>query len=193
MKGPGGWKFLGKELQNTTACKWTEGLGNLWSLVQIPPLPRGFWLPFLPNPLVKCAGKTKNRELEMSFQRGLEKAVTGIIGSILINSILAGFAKDGLIPSYLVISFTVAGFLGSVVLMFSFKTTGVVFTLGWIFGAFMLKDLLGPIDFIVYLIAPIVALIVRAVSFFKGRGQWILNRWMFEEGVTTALGLLLVL
>jgi len=107
----------------------------------------------------------------MSFQRGLEQAVAGVIGGILINAILAGFAKDGLIPSHLVISFTVAGFLGSVLLMFSFKTTGVVFTLGWIFGAFMLKDLFGPIDFIVYLVAPIAALIVRAVAFFKGRGQ----------------------
>ena len=107
----------------------------------------------------------------MSFQRGLEKAVTGIIGSILINSILAGFAKDGLIPSYLVISFTVAGFLGSILLMFSFETTGVVFTIGWIVGALMLKDLLGSIDFVVYLVAPLAALAIRAVAFFKGRGQ----------------------
>jgi len=104
----------------------------------------------------------------MSFQRGLREAVTGIIGGILINVILAGFAKDGLIPSYLVISFTVAGFLGSVVLMFSFKTTGVVFTLGWIIGALMLKDLLGPIDFVVYLVAPIAALVIRVVALFKG-------------------------
>lgn len=107
----------------------------------------------------------------MSFQRGLGEAVTGIIGGILFNTILAGFAKDGLIPSYLVISFTVAGFLGSVVLMFSFKTTGVIFTLGWIVGALMLKDLLGPIDFVIYLVAPTAALVIRAVAFFKGRGQ----------------------
>jgi len=104
----------------------------------------------------------------MSFQRGLGEAATGIIGSILFNAILAGFAKDGLIPSYLVISFMVAGFLGSVVLMFSFKTAGIIFTSGWIVGALMLKDLLGSIDFVFYLVAPIAALVIRAVLFFKG-------------------------
>ena len=104
----------------------------------------------------------------MSFQRGLGEAATGILGGILFNAILAGFAKDGLIPSYLVISFTVAGFLGSVVLMFSFKTTGVIFTLGWIVGALMLKDLLGPIDFVIYLVAPIAALVIRGVALFRG-------------------------
>jgi hypothetical protein len=104
----------------------------------------------------------------MSFQRGFSEAVTGIIGGILINVILAGFAKDGLIPSYLVVSFTVAGFLGSIALLFFFKTAGIIFTLGWIVGALMLKDLLGPIDFVVYLVAPIAALVIRAIAFFKG-------------------------
>jgi hypothetical protein len=43
----------------------------------------------------------------------------------------------------------------------------VIFTIGWIFGAFLLKDILAPFDFIVYLGAPIVALVFRAVIFFK--------------------------
>jgi len=104
----------------------------------------------------------------MSFQRGFGEAVTGIIGGILISALLAGFAKEGLIPPYLVILFTIAGFLGSMALLFFFKTAGVIFTLGWIVGALMLKDLLGTIDFVVYLVAPITALVIRAVAFFKG-------------------------
>ena len=104
----------------------------------------------------------------MSFQQGFRQAVAGIIGGILVNAILAGFAKDGLIPSYLVILFTVAGFLGSVLLMFTFTTTGIVFTLGWIVGALILKDLLGPADFIIYLVAPIAVLVIRTVAHFKG-------------------------
>jgi ABC-type Na+ efflux pump permease subunit len=95
------------------------------------------------------------------------EAITGIVGSIVIGTILSSFAKDGLIPSYMVFWITAAGFLGAIVLMFSFSITGVVFTLGWIVGAWLLKDMLGTVDFIIYLVAPIVALIIRAVLFFK--------------------------
>ncbi len=103
----------------------------------------------------------------MSFQRGMGEASTGIVGSIIISTILSSFAKDGLIPSYMVFWITAAGFLGAMVLMFSFSTTGVIFTLGWIVGAWVLKDMLGTFDFIVYLVAPIVALVIRVVLFFK--------------------------
>ena len=104
----------------------------------------------------------------MKFQEGFVEAVIGIIGCIVINSILAAFAKDGLIPSYLVILFTIAGFLGAIALFFSFKTTGFIFTLGWIAGAVLLKDLLGPAEFIVYLIVPIVALVIGVVVAVRG-------------------------
>jgi hypothetical protein len=103
----------------------------------------------------------------MSFQRGVAEAVTGIVGSIILSAILSSFAEEGLIPSYMVFWITAAGFLGAIVLMFSFSTTGVFFTLGWIVGALLLKDVLGTFDFIVYLVAPIVALVVRGVLFLR--------------------------
>lgn len=104
----------------------------------------------------------------MNFKEGFVEAVIGIIGGIVINGILAAFAKDGLIPSYLVILFTIAGFLGAIALFFTFKTTGFIFTLGWIAGAVVLKDLLGPIEFIVYLIFPIAALVVGVIIAVRG-------------------------
>jgi hypothetical protein len=102
-----------------------------------------------------------------NFPKGLSQAIIGIVGSIFISTLLRGFAADGLIPSYMVFWITAAGFLGAIVLMFSFSTMGVVFTLGWIVGAWLLKDMLGTFDFIVYLVAPIVALTIRVVLFFK--------------------------
>ena len=51
--------------------------------------------------------------------------------------------------------------------MFSFQTAGFIFILGWIVGAWLLKDMLTPFDFVVYLGAPIVALVARVVLFFK--------------------------
>ena len=103
----------------------------------------------------------------MSFQKGMGEAVTGIVGSIILSAILTSFAKDGLIPSHMVFWITAAGFLGVLVLMFSFKTAGFIFTIGWIVGALLLKDMLTPSDFVVYLVAPIAALVVRVGLFFK--------------------------
>lgn len=103
----------------------------------------------------------------MTFQRGLGEAVTGIIGGILINVVLAEFAKEELIPSYLVFLFAVAGFLGAIALFMSLTAAGFIFTLGWIIGAWILKDLFGPIDFVVYLVVPVAALVIGAVLFFK--------------------------
>ena len=101
------------------------------------------------------------------FQKGFSEVAIGIIGGIVISTLLSGFAEDELIPSYMVFLFTFVGFLGAIALMFSFKTAGFIFTLGWIVGAWLLKDMLAPFDFVVYLVAPIVALVIRVVLFFK--------------------------
>ena len=102
-----------------------------------------------------------------ALPKGLGEAATGIIGGIVISAILSGFAQDGLIPSNMVFLFTLAGFLGAIVLMFSFSTSGIVFTIGWIIGALLLKDMLTTFNFIVYLVAPIAALAIRGVLFIR--------------------------
>lgn len=102
-----------------------------------------------------------------SLQRGVVEAITGIIGGIIFNAVLASSAQQKLIPTEMVLLLTLGGLLSSLVLMFSLKTTGVVFTLGWIAGALILKDLLSPIDFVVYIVAPIAALVIRGVWLFK--------------------------
>jgi hypothetical protein len=53
--------------------------------------------------------------------------------------------------------------------MISFATSGIIFTVGWIVGALILKDMLTTFDFVVYLVAPIVALVARAVVYFYSR------------------------
>jgi hypothetical protein len=102
-----------------------------------------------------------------SLQWGLAEVFAGTIGAIVISAVLDGFEEDNLIPSSMVFLFTVIA--GSVVTLFSFWKTGIIFTLGWIFGAFLLKDVLSPLDFIVYLVAPITALVIRAIVFIRRR------------------------
>jgi uncharacterized membrane protein YeaQ/YmgE (transglycosylase-associated protein family) len=102
-----------------------------------------------------------------NFQKGLEEVFAGIIGAILISAVLDGFKEDNLIPSGWVFLFSVVGFAGSMGTLFSVWKFGVVFTLGWIFGALLLKDVLSPLDFIVYLVAPITALVIRVIVFIR--------------------------
>ncbi len=101
------------------------------------------------------------------LQKGISEVFTGIIGGIIFNAVLSSFAEDDLIPSSMVLLFSFIGFLGAIFLMYSFATTGITFTIGWIIGAFILKDILTPFGFIVYLVAPIAALLIRGVLFFK--------------------------
>jgi uncharacterized membrane protein YeaQ/YmgE (transglycosylase-associated protein family) len=103
----------------------------------------------------------------MSFQRGMGEAIAGIVGSIILSAILSSFAQDGLIPSNMVFIFTLAGFIGAIALIFSFKTAGFIFILGWTFGAWLLKDMLSTFDFIVYFVAPILALVIRIALSIK--------------------------
>lgn len=103
------------------------------------------------------------------FQKGFREVSKGIIASIIISAVLRGFAEDGLIPSYMVFLFTVCGFLGAILLMSSFAISGIIFTIGWIVGALILKDMLTTFDFVVYLVVPIVALVARGVVYFYSR------------------------
>jgi hypothetical protein len=103
------------------------------------------------------------------FKKGFGALVVGVISSVTISAVLHSFAQDGLIPSYMVFLFTVCGFLGAVLLMASFATSGVIFTIGWILGALALKDMLTTFDFVVYLVAPIVVLAARTVVYLYSR------------------------
>ncbi len=102
-----------------------------------------------------------------ALPKGMNEALVGIIASIILSTFLSSFAEDGLIPSNMVFLITAAGFLCAILLVFSFSTSGIVFTIGWILGALLLKDMLTTFNFIVYLVAPIAALAIRGVLAFR--------------------------
>lgn len=101
------------------------------------------------------------------FKAGMVEVIFGIVGGIVISAVLQSFKESNLIPSDMVLVFTLIGFVGSMATLFSFWKTGIVFTLGWIVGAWLLKDVLSPMDFALYFIAPIAALVIRGVVFIK--------------------------
>jgi len=101
------------------------------------------------------------------FLKGFKEVLIGIIGGILFTVILNAFKESNLLPSNIVIWFTVFGVVSAIVTMFSFKTAGIVFTLGWILGAWLLKSVLEPFDFIVYFWAPVLTLALRVLLLVK--------------------------
>lgn len=103
------------------------------------------------------------------FGRGFQEVAAGIIGGVVFSAILAAFAQDGAIPTGMVLLFTLVGVLGTVATINSYRKSGFVFTIGWIIGAWLLKDAMDTTAFLVYFIIPIAVMIVRIVIFFSNQ------------------------
>lgn len=101
------------------------------------------------------------------FKSGLLKAGTGIVVGLLTNSLLNQFAESGLIPSNIIILFSLGMFVSSLLIVYSLKYSGAVFLFGWMFGAIFLMDLLDFFDFLLYIGAPIAALVIRGIMYMK--------------------------
>jgi hypothetical protein len=103
------------------------------------------------------------------FERGFQEVTAGIVGGIVFSAILAAFAQDGAIPTGMVLLFTLVGILGTVATIKSYRKSGFVFTIGWIVGAWLLKDAMDTAAFLVYFIIPIAVLVARIVVFFRNQ------------------------
>ena len=99
---------------------------------------------------------------------GIIEVIGGIIGSIVLSVFLAALAQNHLIPSGWVFLFTAIGFIGSIATLFTIWKAGIIFTIGWIIGAILLKDLLSTGDFFLYIVAPIASLIIRSIALANG-------------------------
>ena len=101
------------------------------------------------------------------FQNGLRQSMVGIIGGIVVAAIMKALANDGLIPTYFVWLFVLVGIAGNIATINSNRLFGTVYTIGWLIGGLILKDVLEPVDFIIYIVAPIVILVLRVWQFIE--------------------------
>jgi hypothetical protein len=103
------------------------------------------------------------------LQKGCQEVIAGIVGGIALSAVPAAFVQDGAIPTGVVLLFALVGIFGTVFTIRSYRTSGFIFTLGWIAGAWLLKDVVDIIAFLVYFIIPATVLLVRMVVFFRGQ------------------------
>src|SRR5271157_1762958 len=101
------------------------------------------------------------------LNKGIKEIIVGLSGGLIFSAVLNFFKQSGVIPSNLVIWFTVIGLVSSIITIFSFQTAGIIFTLGWILGAWLLKGFMSNTDFLVYFWAPVATLIFRAWIFLR--------------------------
>lgn len=100
------------------------------------------------------------------FEEGLIGAIVGIVGAIIFSSIASSFAQDEKLKDSIWI-FTAIGLASTISTIFIFKTAGFLFNIGWIIGAWLLKDAVDTSTFLIFFIAPIVILILRIFFLVK--------------------------
>ena len=104
--------------------------------------------------------------------KGLAEAVAGIVLGFLLITIVDSFAKDGLIPTYFVWLFGLFSIVANIATLNSRRRyLGLLYTIGWLLGSLLLRDLLGPADIVFNIVGPIVILILRIWSWIKGEGD----------------------
>ena len=100
------------------------------------------------------------------FKEGLIGAIVGVVGAIMFSSIATSFAQDDKLKDSIWI-FTLIGLAGTISTIFIFKTAGFIFNIGWIIGAWLVKDAMDTSTFLIFFIAPIVILILRIFFLVK--------------------------
>lgn len=101
------------------------------------------------------------------FQKGLVETIIGIVMGILLITIVGVFAEDGLIPEYFVWLFGLFSIIANIATINSFRYAGLLYTIGWLLGSLLLRDLLGPADIVFNIVGPIVILILRLWFWMK--------------------------
>lgn len=94
-------------------------------------------------------------------KKGLLEAIIGIIAGILITFIITYLADKGIVPDYTVTAYIVVNTILSVITVNSMRTAGTLYTIGWLIGALIFKDMLEELDLLFNIVAPVCVLIYR--------------------------------
>jgi hypothetical protein len=113
--------------------------------------------------IISSMRKKKNSPLKKAHQlsKGLWEAFTGTLIGFGLAWIIDYFTQDGIIPWYIQTLFTLIGIIGSLITIYKFKSIGILYILGYIIGAWLLKDLLGTVDFILLIVVPLFIVLFR--------------------------------
>jgi len=100
-------------------------------------------------------------------QRGLAEAITGIILGVILMTTVNAFAQDGTLPTYSVWLFGLFSFVVNIVTLNYLRFAGLLYSIGWLIGAWLVISLLSPIDIVFNIVGPIIIIILRIWFWIK--------------------------
>jgi hypothetical protein len=101
------------------------------------------------------------------IQKGLAESATGIVMGFVLMAMISSFAEDGLIPGYFVFLFGLVCVIANLATLNSVRYLGLLYTIGWLFGAILFFDLLSPIGIAFNIAGPAVIIILRLYLWIK--------------------------
>jgi hypothetical protein len=107
------------------------------------------------------------------MKSGLVKAISSTLIGLMLVSAISYFAKEGWIPSYSVTLLGVFNIITSILTLSKMRRWGVFYGLGWLTGAFIFNalGLLGTVDIVFNIAAPIVIILLRLFMAVKNSLQ----------------------
>ena len=95
------------------------------------------------------------------IQRGIVESIVGIVGGIVLTTIINAFVQDGLLPRYFIALYGLFVIIANIATIRTLRLGGILYTLGWLIGSYMFRDLFGPLEIAINIAAPIIILLVR--------------------------------
>lgn len=105
------------------------------------------------------------------LQAGLVEAIIGALMGLILNSVVKGFVQSSALPSYAIIILYLFNIVMSIATVIGLPKFGILYIIGWIFGSFIIKDILDPFDIFINIVVPIMILIIGIVVSIKKAGE----------------------
>jgi hypothetical protein len=101
------------------------------------------------------------------FRVGLKQVIIEIILGFLTPVILKLPVYTGLVPKETIIWIDLIIVVLNIIMIFSMRSWGIIYTLGWLLGSFVFMELglLDTLSILLYIAAPIALLALRLVLF----------------------------
>ncbi len=100
-------------------------------------------------------------------QKGIVEAITGVVVGIVLITIVNAFAQDGTLPKYFVWMFGLFSIVANLATLNSYRYAGVLYSIGWLIGSWLVISLLSPIDIAFNIAGPIIILGLRGWFWIK--------------------------
>lgn len=105
------------------------------------------------------------------MRRGIAEAIISVVMGLLLITIVNSFVQDGLLPKYFVWLFGILSIIANLATLNSFRSVGILYSIGWLIGSYLVISLLSPIDIVFNIAGPIIILILRVWFWIRDNSQ----------------------